>query len=348
MSERTDFADLLCKVLPSVEGRPLPRLPEGLYPYVWAVSWPQQIPLCLLTFVVFPLTLAPLELQRRIINDAIGGADLDLLLWLGGLYFAAALTQGLFKYLRNVYLERVGQGVSRRLRRRIASNKAIGADMEQGTKQSLIVAEAEDVGSFVAESLAFPLLQAGIVFSIAGYMLLVDPAVAAVALGFFVPSVILVAVVQPRLNRLTGKKTKAQRALGEAVLDEAERSAEAAADANAADANEADANEADRQAIDRLIERMYGLKIRIAGLKYGVKFINNLLGHLGPLSVLMIGGWLVIQGETTLGTLVAFISGYDRMSNPARELLNFYRRLSMMRVQYALVRDAANGDGRAV
>lgn len=323
---------LLRRLLPSVDGMPLVRLPDRLYRYVLAVSWAQQIPLCLLTFVVFPLTLAPLELQRRIINDAIGGADLNLLLWLGGFYFAAALGQGLFKYARNVYLERVGQGVGRRLRRRIADNDSFGADMEAGTKQSLIVAEAEAVGSFVAESLAFPLLQAGIVCSIAGYMLVVDPVVAAVALGFFVPSVILVVIVQPRLNRLTGKKTRTQRTLGEAVLE---------GDRNSRKDDRAGAT------IDRLIERMYGLKIRIAGLKYGVKFVNNLLGHLGPLSVLVIGGWLVIEGETTLGTIVAFISGYDKMSDPARELLNFYRRLSMMRVQYGLVRDAANGDGRA-
>ena len=164
----------------------------------------------------------------------------------------------------------------------------------------------------------------------AGYMLFVDPAVALVALGFFVPSVILVAVVQPRLNRLTGKKTKAQRQLGEAVLEE-DQAADTAPGAGGA-------------RIDRLIERMYALKIRIAGLKYGVKFVNNLLGHLGPLSVLMVGGWLVIQGTTTLGTIVAFISGYEKMNDPARELLNFYRRLSMMQVQYGLVRDAASGD----
>jgi hypothetical protein len=31
------------------------------------------------------------------------------------------------------------------------------------------------------------------------------------------------------------------------------------------------------------------------------------------------------------------------MSEPSRELLNFYRRLSMMRVQYDLVREAAGG-----
>ena len=307
-------------------------MPEGLYAYVWAVSWPQQIPLCLLTFLVFPLTLAPIELQRRMINEAIGGADLDLLLWLGGLYFAVALSQGTLKYLRNVYLERVGQGVSRRLRRRIAGNREFGAEIAEGTKQSMIVAEAEVVGGFVAESLAFPLLQAGIVLSIAGYMLVVDPAVAAVALGFFVPSVILVAIVQPRLNRLTGTKTKTQRGLGEAVL-EVDHTADEAADDK----------DARSETVDRLIERLYGLKIRIAGLKYGVKFVNNMFGHLGQLSVLVVGGYLVIQGETTLGTIVAFISGYDKMTDPARELLNFYRRLSMMKVQYGLVRAAANG-----
>ena len=33
-------------------------------------------------------------------------------------------------------------------------------------------------------------------------------------------------------------------------------------------------------------------------------------------------------------------TGYERMTSPVRDLLNFYRRLSMMRVQYRLVADA--------
>jgi ABC-type bacteriocin/lantibiotic exporter with double-glycine peptidase domain len=313
--------------LPPVEGRPAGAMPEGLYRFVTSVTWRQQIPLCLLTFLVFPLTLAPLELQRRIVNEAIGGMNLDLLLWFGLLYLGAVVVQGLLKYLRNVYLERVGQGITRRLRRRIVDNEVRGTDLAEGTKQSMIAAEAEAVGGFAAESLAFPLLQLGIVASIAGYMLVVDPLIAAVALGFFVPSVVLLAVIQPRLNRLTGDKTKAQRALGEAVLD----------------GDRAPADGGGATTIARLIDRMYGLKIRIALFKYGLKFVNNLLGHLGPLSVLVVGGWLVIRGETALGTIVAFLSGYDKMSEPSRELLNFYRRLSMMRVQYDLVREAAGG-----
>jgi ABC-type bacteriocin/lantibiotic exporter with double-glycine peptidase domain len=331
LSGERGFSGLLAKTLPPVGGNPTGRMPEGLYGYVMAVSRVQQLPLCLLTFLVFPLTLAPLELQRRIVNEAIGGRQLELLFWLGGIYLAVAVTQGALKYLRNVYLERVGQGVARRLRRRIAGSQSIDAKMPEGTRRTLMAVEAEDVGGFVAESLAFPLLQAGIVLSIAGYMLIVDPVVAVVALGFFVPSIILVAVVQPRLNRLTGKKTRTQRWLGEVVLEDHRTDVE---------------SHALPRRIDRLIEHLYGLKIRIARLKYLTKVVTNLLGHLGPLSILVIGGWLVIRGDSTLGTIVAFVSGYDKMTEPARELLNFYRRLSMMRVQYGLVRDAANGGGQ--
>jgi len=327
------FTDWLCAVLPSVEGRPLDRMPEGLYRYVLAVSGRQQVPLCLLTLLIFPLTLLPLELQRRIVNDAIGGSDLGHLLLLGAAYLAAVVTQGGLKFMRNVYLDRVAEGVGRRLRRRIVDNEAFGAEMEEGTKQSLIVAEAQAVGGFVAEGLAFPLLQAGIVLSVASYMLVIDFRVALVALGFFVPSVIIVALTQPRLNRLTEKKTKVQRELGEAVLED-----------GAGDTGEPSEAAADRHsAIDPLVQGIYDLKVRIAQLKHALKALNNLLGHLGPLSVLVFGGYMVIQGQTTLGTVMAFVSGYGQMNDPARQLLNFYRRMSMMTVQYRMVRKATNG-----
>jgi hypothetical protein len=35
--------------------------------------------------------------------------------------------------------------------------------------------------------------------------------------------------------------------------------------------------------------------------------------------------------------LVAFLSGLEKVSDPARELLNFYRQLSQTRVQYAIL-----------
>ena len=60
--------------------------------------------------------------------------------------------------------------------------------------------------------------------------------------------------------------------------------------------------------------------------------------------MLVLGGWLVIHGQTELGVVVAFISGFEKIMDPARELLNFYRRMAQMRVQYRLIVEAMQGE----
>lgn len=325
MASDTPIADIYLTALPSVPGKPLREMPKHLYTYVWKISRTQQIRLCALTIFIFPLSLAPLELQRRIIDDAIKNGATELLAILGALYLGVLLAHGGFKYARNIYQNRISEGVIRLLRRRVvnleADDGAGNQDTDDGTRQSIIAAEAEKVGAFVGEALSFPLLQAGIVASVAGYMLIVEPVIAIIAIAFFVPSLLVVPLIQKKINELAEDRTTRTRELGENVLEE---------------------NDGNRDDSDRLIETIYGIRIRIFYYKYFMKFLNNLIGHLGPLSILMVGGWLVIQGETEIGTIVAFISGYERMINPARDLLNFYRRLSAMRVQYRLVREAAS------
>lgn len=321
MASHSTIADIYLTALPSVRGKPLREMPRHLYTYVWKVSRTQQIRLCLLTVLIFPLSLAPLELQRRIVDDAIKNGLTELLWMLGGLYLLSLILHGGLKYARNIYQNRVSEGVIRLLRRRVVRHEEMQADADAGTRQSIIASEAELLGAFVGESVSFPFLQAGIVTSIAGYMLIVEPVMAVIAIGFFVPSLLIVPFIQKKVNALAEERTTQARELGENVLQE----------------------ENDRiESSEALIETIYGIRIRIFYYKYLMKFLNNLIGHLGPLSILMVGRLLVIQGQTEFGTIVAFISGYERMINPARDLLNFYRRLSAMRVQYRLVRDAAS------
>ena len=115
MSDPSLSPEIYRAALPSVRDRPLPDMPGTLYGYVWKVSTRQQVRLCLLSLLVFPLTLAPLELQRRIVDGAIEGGDLQLLLLLGGVYLAAILCLAALKYVRNTYANRVGEGVVRDL-----------------------------------------------------------------------------------------------------------------------------------------------------------------------------------------------------------------------------------------
>lgn len=316
------MSELYCTALPSIRDRPLRTMPKRLYAYVYQVSGRQQVPLCLLTVLLFPLTLVPLELQRRIVDGAVAGEAMGLLFLLGAIYLAVVVGQGGLKFLRNVYLDRVAAGVTRIVRTRIAHSESFGTVPDEGTKQSIISSEAEKVGGFVAEAIAFPLLQAGIVASVAAYMLVVEPIIAAVAIAFLVPAMAVVAVSQPVLNRISEKRITVARELGQCVISEGRD--EAGPDPDP----------------DGFIERIYRLRLRFALVKHAAKGLSNLINHMGPLSVLVVGGWLVIRGQTEIGTIVAFMSGHERMTGPARDLLNFYRRLAMMRVQYRMVYEA--------
>src|SRR3984885_6881614 len=89
---------------------------EGLYGYIWAISGRAQILLAVLSVFIFLLDLVPLELQRRIVNDAIGQKAFTELIWLCGAYALTALVQGAAKLVWNVYRNSVGEAASRRLR----------------------------------------------------------------------------------------------------------------------------------------------------------------------------------------------------------------------------------------
>ena len=320
----TDFNSRLYRsVLPSIRGRPSGTMPMSLYGYVLRVSGKQQARLGLLTLLVFPLASLPLELQRQIVDRAVIGADAEPLLLLGGSYLAVLLVQCGLKLLREMYLYRIAEGVTRLLRKRFVGLELADATIDAGTKQAILSSESEKIGGFVAESISLPLLQAGTVVSIATYMLIVQPLIAAVAIAFLAPSIIVISLAQPLLNKLTGKKIVVVRALGEFVLKNGTDGPERPVDA------------------ESLIERIYALRLRFALIKNATKAFHTLISHLGLLGILLAGGWLAIQGETEIGTIVAFMSGYERMTAPARDLLNFYRRLSLMRMQYKLVLDAS-------
>lgn len=308
--------------LPSVRDWPGGPMSPSLYGYVLKVSRLQQVRLGLLTLAVFPLSLMPLELQRRIINYAVAHSAIELLLAYGCLYLAVLLLQSGLKFLRDAYMHRIAEGVTQLLRRKFVRRGPFDARVAEGTKQSIISAESEKVGGFVAESISLPMLQAGTVLSIAAYMLIIEPLVGIVALVFLVPSVVVVGLAQPVLNRLSRSKITVVRSLGESVLRDGRDDATNGSES------------------DTLVERIYDLRLRFVNLKIATKSFNQLITGLGLLSILLVGGWLAIQDRTEIGIIVAFMSGYERMTNPVRDLLNFYRRLSMMRVQYRLVADA--------
>ncbi len=317
------YAALLRTVFPPVTTMLCAELRPGIYGYIWCATGSQQIRLCLLTLLIAPLNMVPLELQRRMVDSAIAGASLDLLLALGALYLLVVLLHAGLRFVRNVYEGVVAEGVIRVLRLRVARDGGKDA-AGRGARVSIAALETEQLGAFVGESLSVPLLHIGAFVSVIGYMLALEPLIALYGFAVYLPVVLLVPAIQNAINKYVETRTQLVRELGNDMANEDGTGCVAAGGSKHADT----------------ITRIYGTRIRIHMLKGALKLLNFLAGMLGPFGVLVVGGWLVIAGQTELGTVVAFISGYERLQQPARDLLNFYRRWSRMRVQYRLFAEA--------
>ena len=156
-------------------------MPKNLYAYIWQTSRREQIALCILTVVVSFLTAAPLELQRRIVDNALPERQLSLLFLLGAAYLAVLVVQGGLKYGLNLYRGRLIEKITRKLRLTIYAKtrprEASGSvqhgrePAEAGAIVSMVASEAEDLAGFVGDSFSFPLMQGGTAAFVIGYLL---------------------------------------------------------------------------------------------------------------------------------------------------------------------------------
>ena len=310
---------------------------KTLYKYIWKVSGRQQVLLSLLAAGLFLIQLVPLELQRRIINDATKHADFRVILWLCAAYVLVVLTQGGLKLALNVYKGSVSEAANQRLRLEAKPASQPGAadaaapKEEGGVAISIIVSEVEVVGGFIASSFSEPVLNGGILLSVLGYMLYTQPLLALVAVGLYLPQFVFVPLLQKAINKRTEARIKTMRAMSVDMVNQAASPGSAP----------------EEQTFRKRVAEVYRLNMEIFYRKYGMSFLMNLLQHLGTIGILAFGSWLLLQGRTEMGTIVAFISGINRMNDPWSDLVNFFRDLTNAAVRYQLIVSTLAKGGKA-
>jgi ABC-type multidrug transport system fused ATPase/permease subunit len=240
---------------------------------------------------------------------------------LGAAYLAVVVLQAGLKYLLRVGQSWLGESAIRYTRRHllgIHQDRRAGRDRpeeEGGRAVSIIGAEVEQLGGFVGEAVAEPLVTGGMMLAILGYMFVVEPLLAAACLAFFVPQAIAVPLIQRLVNRFVGRRIGLLRDFGDQV----------------ADPDPASEPDPGRHA---KLDAIYRNRIRIYLWKFASKGVVNLFNGLAPVTALVVGGYLVIVGQTSLGVVVAFISGFERLADPMRELIAFYRLAAQSRVRH--------------
>lgn len=303
-------------------------MPRTIFGYVWRVSGWHQLGLAALAVMVFLLTMAPLELQRRIVNGALGKDAFETVAWLCLAYAGLALLSGAIKLGLNLYRSWVSETNVRSLRQTvygmaIACHENHCDDPQaQGQAMAVLLAEVEAVGGFAGISISGPVLHAGVLVSVFGYMLVLQPWMALLALLLFTPQLVFVPIMQRAITRRVRARIQTVRAIGAEMVGTWD-----------------DLGGEPRRNFERRVDRVFGLNMGIFQLKFSMNFLMNLMHHLGIAGVLLVGGWYVTKGELAIGTVVAFISGLARVNDPWGDLVDYFRELTIAGAKYELVRD---------
>lgn len=295
------------------DDRPVPNLAA----FMWRMSGWYQVPACLLALVVAGLTVVPLDLQRRIIDDALKDGDADLLLTLALIYLGVITLGSAVKFLLRIYQGWLAESVIAYCRRHIIAlhGKQPKGAGNGGTAVAIVNTELEAIGGFVGDGISDPLAQVGVLVAVVTYMVAVEPMIALVSLAFLGPQIVLIPLIQRKINRYVERRVDLVRSLSDGVAEPEE-------------------GEDAVMRVDHDVRRIFGNRMRLLLWKFLGKSLLNFLNAAAPLMVLAFGGWMVVEGRTEVGVVVAFISGFNRMAEPLRDLINYYRTYAQTDVKH--------------
>jgi ABC-type multidrug transport system fused ATPase/permease subunit len=297
------------------------------------------------TLTLFPLLYLTLELPKRIINDAIGaGTDsvtrfgvemsqLSFLMVLCGLFLLSVLGHGIMKMRINTMKGVLAERLLRRLRYTLIARilrfpAPYFERTSQGELVSMVTSESEPMGGLMGDAVAQPVLQAGQMITILGFLFLQSFTFGLAACAFIPLQAWLIPKLQRQVNLLNKKRVIQLRALA-AEIGEA-----------AAGAGTLRSNGGWRYRMSMIaarLGRLYAIRFEVYQKKFFMKFVNNFISQLTPFFFYAIGGYLAIRGDITVGALVAALAAYKDLSSPWKELLAYYNQSQDMALRWETI-----------
>lgn len=318
---------------------------NSLFRFIWKYSKRNQLVLLAVTLMTFPILYLSLELPKRIINDAIGGTGEDVIIWGVTLnqtqflmalcigFLLSVLVNGLLKMRLNTMKGVLAERLLRRFRFQLLTRilrfpRPYFRTTSQGELVSMVTSEAEPMGGLMGDMLSQPVFQAGQMLTILTFLF-------AQSFWFGMASVALIplqAWIIPKLQRQINQLNKAR-------IQEVRKLA--------ADIGETAAGVSDIRTNGGLRYRMSLFSNRLGNLfdirfdiyqkKFFMKFLNNFINQLTPFFFYSVGGYLAINGQISVGALVAALAAYKDLSSPWKELLTYYNQTQDMALRWEVV-----------
>jgi ABC-type multidrug transport system fused ATPase/permease subunit len=197
--------------------------------------------------------------------------------------------------------------------------------MQAGTVISAMTAELNAIGFFLGGALAIPITSVLTFIVFIGFMFNLNPLLALLSMGMYPIEFIVIPFLQKKYNRLNKKRVKTTRSMANVVNEAISGIHEIHGNAS---------YRLEEKKLSDYIQKLYVLVKRLFIVKYGIKFANNVFQSMGPFILFLVGGYLAINGQFTLGALVAFLSAYEKVYDPWKELIEYYQSYQDAKVRY--------------
>lgn len=318
---------------------------RSLLSFIWRYSRREQFGLVVVTSALFPLLYLTLELPKRIINDAIGAqsstveflglsfSQTTLLILLCFGFLGSVIAHGLLKMRVNTMKGVLAERLLRRFRymligRILRFPRSYQNRVSEGELVSMITAEAEPLGGIMGDAFAHPLLQAGQMTTILLFLFVQNVWFGLAAIALIPVQAWLIPRMQARINVLNRSRIQQVRHLASEIGELSE---------GAAVLRQHGGWRYRLAAISNRLGGLFETRFEIYRKKFFLKFTNNLLTQITPFFYFLVGGVLVINGQLTIGALVAALSAFKDLSSPWKELLTYYTAIQEVSQRYLLI-----------
>ncbi|UCE83634.1 MAG: ABC transporter ATP-binding protein/permease [Deltaproteobacteria bacterium] len=298
----------------------------------WVLSSNLKLQALLLVIIMITVLtrVLPLEMQKRIINEAIRFGKIQLLLTYCGLYLAAVLLATGLKYVISALQTLIGERALAEMRKDLYHHILTlplntFRKIQPGMVVSSLVTELAAAGNFVGMAIAVPATSILTLVAFAVYLFWLNPLLALISLSIYPMVLFLLPRMQNRANRANKRRVDTTRALSSKI-------GEAITGIHEIHGN--GSYRIENRRYSKLIEALFKIRITWNLYKFGVKSLNNFFNNLSPFLVFIVGGYLSIMGRLDLGALVAFLSAQEKLFDPWRELIAFYQAYQDGSVRY--------------
>lgn len=300
--------------------------------FYWVLKRFRGLQFILLLVILISLffRVYPLEMQRQIINVAINLKMIDKLYLYCALYMGAVLVAGLLKYLTNTMQAVLGEKILVGMRQEIYQHilqlpLPFFHRTQTGMIISSVTAELNPIASFLGNAVAVPIAAFLTLVTFVGFMIYLNPTLGLLSMIIYPFELTVIPLLQRWYNKYNRKRILTNRQITSLVNESVTGIHEVQGNAGYLLEN---------NKLTRLIKRLYTVAVKLSVIKYGIKFSNNLFQSIGPFLLFLVGGYLAIKGEFTIGALVAFLSAYEKVYDPWKEVIEYYQTYQDAQVRY--------------